>query len=170
MDSPSKAEKMTRWALVVKRDGLRRPYVNCPNCNAAVDLADAFTAYPTLRCWSCHRVKFIDTGSNHTVEAEAREETLPDYSMFAPEEPVSLGKLVIEWNKRFSEKQQDYADTHLFLGSKGQFSDMNRKFWKLYRAVWQGQPLVGEQAEEIAFDLVGHCFLLIDSLRKEAQK
>lgn len=85
--------------------------------------------------------------------------------------PVSHGlimsSLLPEWMDQFSSKAADYGDTHLFLGSKGQFSDLNRKFWKLYRAVWLRKDMAHESAEEIAFDMIGHCFLLIESLRRE---
>lgn len=67
---------------------------------------------------------------------------------------------------KFKLKQRDYSGgpAFLFLGSKGQFSDMNRKFWKLYAAVWEGKELEGEQPIEIAEDMIGHLLLLIYTL------
>lgn len=65
---------------------------------------------------------------------------------------------------RFLERGRDYDDAHELLGAKGQFSDINRKFWKLYRSVWLGYELVGEQPDEIAEDIIGHCLLLIHLL------
>lgn len=68
----------------------------------------------------------------------------------------------------FQGKQTDY-NTHGFqmLGSRGQFSDINRKFWKLYRALWEGESLEGEQPIEICMDLIGHALLTIYCLRDE---
>jgi hypothetical protein len=65
---------------------------------------------------------------------------------------------------RFIERGGDYADAYELLGAKGQFSDINRKFWKLYRGVWLGHELSGEQSDEIAEDIIGHCLLLIHLL------
>lgn len=71
----------------------------------------------------------------------------------------------------FRFKTKDYAGgpAFLLLGSGGQFSDINRKFWKLYQALWLGQPLEGEQPEEIVKDFIGHCWLLLYCLREESQ-
>lgn len=69
----------------------------------------------------------------------------------------------------FEKKSADYSDTFMFLGAKGQFSDMNRKFWKLYYAIWQDKDLDGEQPEEIVQDMIGHCLLLLFCLREEKQ-
>lgn len=71
--------------------------------------------------------------------------------------------------ERFRSRQRDYSGgpAFLMLGAKGQFSDINRKFWKLYRAIWEGQQLDGEQPMEIVEDFVGHCFLLLFCLWAE---
>jgi hypothetical protein len=61
--------------------------------------------------------------------------------------------------ERFVRKNADYGDSAKFLGAKGQFADINPKFWKLYRALWLGERLVGESVEEILHDLIGHCLL-----------
>ena len=63
--------------------------------------------------------------------------------------------------EKFLAKGRDYGDAFALLGPRGQFSDINRKFWKLYRNIWLGKPLEGEQADEIAEDFIGHCLLLI---------
>lgn len=73
--------------------------------------------------------------------------------------------IIPEVLKRFNFKDQDYGDAFKLLGEKGQFSDINRKFWKLYNAIWLGRELVGEQPDEIAEDIIGHCLLLIYLLR-----
>lgn len=86
---------------------------------------------------------------------------------------VLVGGIAEETIKLFAEKSSDYGESDgvpaaLFLGAKGQFADINRKFWKLKRSLWDGQLLVGEQPEEILMDLVGHCWLTIAVLRKES--
>lgn len=62
---------------------------------------------------------------------------------------------------RFVRKNADYGGTAHFLGAKGQFADINPKFWKLKRALWDGEKLVGESIEEILDDLIGHCLLAL---------
>lgn len=68
---------------------------------------------------------------------------------------------------RFMDKAQDYRDAFAYLGARGQFSDMNRKFQKLKHAIWDGRPLVGEQPAEIIEDMIGHCYLLLYILEQE---
>lgn len=70
-------------------------------------------------------------------------------------------KYLPEWAEEFLKKAIDYDDTYKHLGSKGQFSDINRKFWKLKRAVWDGKELVGEGVYEICQDIISHALLLI---------
>lgn len=72
-----------------------------------------------------------------------------------------FNKYIPEWAEGFIEKANDYDDTYKHLGSKGQFSDINRKFWKLKRAVWDGKELVGEGVYEICQDIISHALLLI---------
>lgn len=78
-----------------------------------------------------------------------------------------------EWAQQFRRKNSDYsgagAEPHQILGAKGQFADIWRKIWKLKKALWDGQKLEGEQAEEILQDLIGHCFLTLDLLRQESE-
>tara|TARA_Y100000310_G_scaffold341182_1_gene439518 strand:+ start:9591 stop:9881 length:291 start_codon:yes stop_codon:yes gene_type:complete len=66
----------------------------------------------------------------------------------------------------FIEKQKDYTATFLLTGQKGVFSDINRKFWKLYRGVYQGKELTMEKSEEVCKDMIGHLFLMIYCLRE----
>jgi hypothetical protein len=68
---------------------------------------------------------------------------------------------------RFLVKNADYGDTADFLGAKGQFADINPKFWKLKKALWDGEKLHGEPVEEILADLIGHCLLTLYFLDKE---
>jgi hypothetical protein len=69
--------------------------------------------------------------------------------------------------ERFVRKNADYGGTAHFLGAKGQFADINPKFWKLKRALWDGEKLVGESVEEILEDLIGHCLLSLYFLTGE---
>ena len=71
---------------------------------------------------------------------------------------------------RFLAKGRDYKGAFALLGSRGQFSDINRKFWKLKSSIWDGQTLEGEQPMEIAEDIIGHCLLLIWILGQESER
>jgi hypothetical protein len=68
--------------------------------------------------------------------------------------------------QKFLAKGKDYEDSWRLLGAKGQFSDINRKFWKLYRAIWRDQPLIGEPVDECVEDIIGHCLILLYILRE----
>jgi hypothetical protein len=48
------------------------------------------------------------------------------------------------------------------LGPKACFPDMWRKMGKLRRAIWDEQPMVGEQPDEILSDLIGHVLIILD--------
>lgn len=80
---------------------------------------------------------------------EIPEQYLPIVDEFLP-----------EFLEMFAERSSDYGETYRFLGSKGQFSDINRKFYKLKRAIWDGEELKGEQVDEILNDIIAHCFLM----------
>lgn len=70
----------------------------------------------------------------------------------------------------FQRKQGNHTtgEHFLLLGAKGQFAELNKKFWKLYAAVWTGEvELIGEDVEEVASDMIGHLLLLIYSLRRD---
>lgn len=71
---------------------------------------------------------------------------------------------------RFLDKGDDYDNTWSHLGSKGQFADINRKFWKLKRAVWDEKELTGEPLIEVIQDLLGHLFLLLETLEMEQKE
>lgn len=81
-------------------------------------------------------------------------------------------QIIPEVIQLFSEKTKSYPanGSFQFLGSRGQFSDINRKFWKLKAMLWdetlpiQGQ---GEPVEEVLMDLIGHCLLTIYCLRED---
>lgn len=60
---------------------------------------------------------------------------------------------------RFKNKSTDYGEVFRELGLAGQYSDMHRKMFKLKKAMWEGQPLAGEQPEEILSDLFGNILI-----------
>jgi hypothetical protein len=63
----------------------------------------------------------------------------------------------------------DLAD---HLGVKGQFVDINRKFWRIKAMLWdEVVPMypdagMGEDVEEVLMDFIGHAALTIDFLRR----
>lgn len=64
--------------------------------------------------------------------------------------------------KAFAQKAADYPpDGFKFLGIKGQFSDITRKFFKLKEALWDDIELNGEQPDEIMEDLIGHLLIAL---------
>lgn len=63
--------------------------------------------------------------------------------------------------KRLKEKSIDYGDVFRELGLAGQYSDMHRKMRKLKKAMWDDQPLAGEQPEEILSDLFGNILIAL---------
>jgi hypothetical protein len=72
--------------------------------------------------------------------------------------------LLNEFLLLFLKKQRDYGDHADDLGAPGQYAELHRKMGKLKKALWDGQPLVGEPAREVLMDLIGHCFLAIRHL------
>lgn len=81
------------------------------------------------------------------------------------------------WLKGFERKSRDYNslktgwEPHEVLGVKGQFADLWRKVGKLKKALWDDEPLEGEQPLEIIDDLISHLFLTRDLLiRAEAEQ
>ena len=80
---------------------------------------------------------------------------------------VIMEEIVPDVLERFQSKAGDYGAAYKLLGAKGQFSDINRKFWKLYNSIWCERELKGEQPYECAEDIIGHCLLLMLILRQE---
>jgi hypothetical protein len=73
------------------------------------------------------------------------------------------------WYAEFARKAYGYGNMIFELGIPAQYHDMYRKFGKLKRAMWDGQPLYGEPLEEVIRDLIGHCWItlyLLDQQRK----
>lgn len=88
-------------------------------------------------------------------------------------------RLVQEWIEQFLEKNKDYTSEPLpgfsegfenadVLGIAGQFAEIWRKIWKLKKAMWDDQELIGEQPREVLMDMIGHCFLAIDMIDRAA--
>ena len=72
----------------------------------------------------------------------------------------------------FIEKSFDYESgdgvfTADHLGAQGQYADMWRKFGKLYKGLWRGEPLRGEKITEILYDFFGHILLSAGYVDKE---
>lgn len=75
-----------------------------------------------------------------------------------------------KWRELFLQRNADYGDNADYLGAAGQFADIWRKIRKLKKGMWDGEPLTGEQIDEILLDLIGHCFLSLDMLENDNRK
>lgn len=71
------------------------------------------------------------------------------------------------WLDLFQLKSREYGDAAFELGPRAQFVDMNRKFVKLKRALWEGEQLTTESIDEILLDLMGHCALALEMRRRD---
>lgn len=89
--------------------------------------------------------------------------------------------LVKEWTALFLLKNRDYNSKPMpgfpegfenadVLGVPGQFGEIWRKIWKLKKGMWDKEELTGEPVREVLMDLIGHCFLAIDMLDREAKQ
>lgn len=70
-----------------------------------------------------------------------------------------------QWADLFARKNADYGDGAKVLGVRGQYADINRKMLKLKRALWDGELLEFEGADEVIMDLIGHLFLTLYMIR-----
>lgn len=77
------------------------------------------------------------------------------------------GAQVQEWISFYKQKNQDYQSHGEEFGVRGEVHNMGKKMGKLKRALWDGEPLVGEQPEEILLDMVGHCMQALYLLRDQ---
>jgi hypothetical protein len=94
---------------------------------------------------------------------------------------ITLGHgLVQEWIEHFTTKAQDYNSEPIpgfpegfenadVLGVQGQFAEIWRKIWKLYKGMWKGEQLKGEPTREVLLDMISHCFLAIDMLDRQGE-
>lgn len=72
-----------------------------------------------------------------------------------------IERILPELVSRLRTKSADYGDVFMELGIKGQYSDMHRKMRKLKKALWDGEDLKGEQADEILSDLFGNVLIAL---------
>jgi len=70
-------------------------------------------------------------------------------------------RIIPEAIEFFKSKTKDYEGGPAFqlLGTRGQFADINRKFWKLFHIVWEGKPPEFESESEIKMDMIGHLLM-----------
>lgn len=90
------------------------------------------------------------------------------HEQMSPDGQYIMERLLIEWADMFMLKNLSYGSDANRLGVKGAFVDIHRKEGKLKRAIWDGQKLEGEQPREILMDMIGHCFLTITAMDREA--
>jgi hypothetical protein len=67
-------------------------------------------------------------------------------------------------------KSRDYGGNvmaMLKLGPKASFVDLWRKVGKLKRCLWDGEPMQGEQTDEILMDCVGHILITLDEMSQK---
>lgn len=111
-------------------------------------------------------------GSHHVWMLPGEERSSQSFPLAPPTEQASRVDLILgEARELYMRKAAGYKSTADFLGAKGQFADMNRKFWRIYSMLWTEEvpPDDGEGVEEILMDLMGHCALTIDFLRRETK-
>lgn len=87
----------------------------------------------------------------------------------APEQVQEVLKDFQHFIELFTNRSKEYGNHAFVLGARGQFADISRKMGKMRTAIWDGQPekLKGEDIYEVMNDLIGHCFLTLQCLRKE---
>ena len=70
--------------------------------------------------------------------------------------------LFIKKNNGYGEPDEDD------LGARGQYADMHRKWKRIKKHLWDGEPWEGEESfEEVLMDFIGHLLLTIDFERRE---
>lgn len=84
---------------------------------------------------------------------------------YSTPEAKRIGRsLAPEWMEQFLTKNSGYGTGASDLGPTGEFVEVWRKAKKLKRGLWEGQPIGNEGIREVAMDMIGHLFLLIDHL------
>lgn len=105
------------------------------------------------------------------VEMEQTSETSCTYTIsnIPNEQAMRIVKSVLpNVLELYLNKSKDYDGNvmaMLNLGPKASFVDLWRKVGKLKGALWDGRPMVGEQADEILADTVGHVLIILDEMR-----
>jgi hypothetical protein len=95
-----------------------------------------------------------------------------EFEIITPDNPSESSKYIIgeilpDWVNHFLSKNVDYGDQHreIGLGEIGEFVGIWRKLYKLKRAIVDKQPMQNENVDEMLYDLIGQCFLLLDIRR-----
>lgn len=106
----------------------------------------------------------VDGGMLLTIQVIDKEK----YRALGPRARTILDQLLAEFTNKFIEASAHYGDSNAgVLGTRGQFADIWRKIGPLKLALWEGQELTREQPDEILLDLIGHCFLTLEMLRRD---
>jgi len=80
-------------------------------------------------------------------------------------EAKRIGRVLVpEWMEMFLRKNAGYGTGASDLGMKGEFVEIWRKARKLRRSLWEERSIGDETVREVAMDMVGHLFLLLDHL------
>ncbi len=76
-----------------------------------------------------------------------------------------MGTLFPRFAAHFLPKNADYGDQHRYaLGPRAEWVGIDRKVTKLEHAIWNESEMNGEQVEEMLYDMIGQCFILLDLL------
>jgi len=109
------------------------------------------------------------SGTVRVVQVGEEQERIQAWPGAVDEEPgypseaaaYIMGVLLPEWSELFLRKHAGYGEMHYDLGMLGQAVDIHRKAGKLKRALIEGKPIGNEGVREVAMDLIGHAFLLL---------
>lgn len=72
--------------------------------------------------------------------------------------------------RHFFKDNADYGDNHREgLGLRAEFVGVHRKVKKLQKAIWDGENMNGEGAEEMLTDLIGQCLIMLDLIQSGKQ-
>jgi len=118
----------------------------------------------------------VPFGSNtQYVNAEFGEDALPGDGLIRPYNiQTSSGYFIYEVIlpevlKHFFSKNADYGDQHRTgLGLRAEFVGLHRKFAKLKSYFWDGQEMNHEDGQEMLYDVIGSCFLMLDLMAQPA--
>jgi hypothetical protein len=73
-----------------------------------------------------------------------------------------------EFLRHFFAKNNEYRDNHRTgLGIRAEYVGLHRKIRKLQAAVWDGEDLEFEQPQELLWDVMGSCLLMLDLIAQE---
>ena len=97
--------------------------------------------------------------------------TSEEWEQLGPQARRIITELIPAFVQRFVQKNLHYGPNNAnVLGPAGQFADIWRKIGPLKRALWDGEDLTQESADEICRDLIGHAFLTIDMLEQKVER